>query len=441
MLSFKEKVMLLVVDAIFFVALVALFFFFRTGESPTLVFSAFGFWLILGIGLMSFYTFGAYEISSDQGFKSSLVPFLVAIFFATSLVVLGNYLFFKERTGVFGRGVLLGSYAAFFLFAGTYRYFIWRHLKRIKPFLRYLFVVAHAEQKNQVGGELGKLGFSYPYELCLVGDFHNLTEKKGLEFKRVVLAFKDRELGDHSARLFMELRFKGQKILDWASFVEGLWQRLPVEFLNYDWFVYSDGFKIFANPLRSRVKRLFDLIVASSLLFLVWPLILLSAILIKFDSRGPVFFLQKRTGLRGVDFTIYKLRTMGVDAEKNGAQWAQQKDSRVTKVGYWLRITRLDELPQLLNVLKGEMSFVGPRPERPEFNSVLERQIPFYQVRHLVRPGLTGWAQIRYPYGASVEDAKNKLEYDLYYIKHHSLILDILIFFRTIRIVLMGKGR
>src|SRR5262249_29655017 len=154
------------------------------------------------------------------------------------------------------------------------------------------------------------------------------------------------------------------------------------------------------------------------------PLMLVTAIAIKLDSKGPVFYRQSRTGLNGVTFILYKFRTMVEDAEKSGARWAEENDPRVTRVGRFLRATRIDELPQLWNVLLGQMSFIGPRPERPDFNSELEAAIPYYDLRHLVKPGITGWAQVLYPYGASVEDAREKLQYDLYYIKNYSVMLD-----------------
>jgi lipopolysaccharide/colanic/teichoic acid biosynthesis glycosyltransferase len=174
---------------------------------------------------------------------------------------------------------------------------------------------------------------------------------------------------------------------------------------------------------------------------LVAPLMLVTALLIKLDSPGRVFYSQLRSGLYGQPFRVDKFRSMYQDAEQLGAQWASQRDSRITRVGYWLRLMRIDELPQIWNVLCGDMSLIGPRPERPEFDVKLKEAIPYYEVRYLVKPGITGWAQVMYPYGASVEDAYEKLSYDLYYIKNYSLWLDLAITFKTIRVVLLGKGR
>ena len=174
---------------------------------------------------------------------------------------------------------------------------------------------------------------------------------------------------------------------------------------------------------------------------MVWPLMVLVALAIRLESEGPVLFRQIRTGRNNREFRILKFRSMRTDAEADGARWAQREDPRATKVGRFIRLTRLDELPQLINVLRGEMSFIGPRPERPEFVRELEKSIPFYDFRHVVRPGITGWAQVLYPYGSSVNDSREKLQYDLYYIKNYSLALDLVIIFKTARVVLSGSGR
>jgi exopolysaccharide biosynthesis polyprenyl glycosylphosphotransferase len=189
------------------------------------------------------------------------------------------------------------------------------------------------------------------------------------------------------------------------------------------------------------VKRTFDIVVSAALLVVAAPVIALASLLIALEGGGPIIYRQDRIGYRGQRFTVYKLRSMSKDAEKDGKPaWAGKNDARVTRVGRWIRRARIDELPQLLNVLKGEMSFVGPRPERPEFVAMLTEQIPYYAVRHSVKPGLTGWAQVRYSYGATVEQSVRKLEYDLYYVKNHTLLLDLVILLETVRVVLLGEG-
>ncbi|HYX15304.1 MAG TPA: exopolysaccharide biosynthesis polyprenyl glycosylphosphotransferase, partial [Nostoc sp.] len=215
----------------------------------------------------------------------------------------------------------------------------------------------------------------------------------------------------------------------------------PSSLLQDKWLAFSDGFNLMPGYFSMKLKRVVDLILILFLLVLVAPLLLLVALVIRLDSPGPVLYSQQRSGLYGKPFRVYKFRSMYQDAEKLGAQWASQRDPRITRVGYWLRLLRIDELPQIWNVLQGEMSLIGPRPERPEFDVKLKEAIPYYEVRYLVKPGITGWAQVMYPYGASIEDAYEKLSYDLYYIKNYSIWLDLAIAFKTIRVVLLGKGR
>jgi exopolysaccharide biosynthesis polyprenyl glycosylphosphotransferase len=189
------------------------------------------------------------------------------------------------------------------------------------------------------------------------------------------------------------------------------------------------------------VKRTFDLMASFTLLAATLPIILITALLIRMESRGPVFYTQTRVGQYGEEFTIYKFRSMFTNAEKDGLpQWARKNDDRTTRVGRFIRRVRIDELPQLFNVFLGQMSFVGPRPERPYFVNELAGQIPYYHSRHSVKPGITGWAQVRFPYGASIEDAMEKLQYDLYYVKNHSLFLDLMIMLQTAQVVVLGKG-
>lgn len=237
---------------------------------------------------------------------------------------------------------------------------------------------------------------------------------------------------------FLDCKLAGVPSSDALSFCERELGKIDITLLQPSWMLFSDGFKY--SKRRSIAKRIFDVALASLFFLMLWPFMLLTAIAVRLESPGSVLYFQTRVGLNGKTFRIYKFRSMRQDAEKNGAVWAQKNDARVTRVGAFIRNTRLDELPQLYNVLTGEMSFVGPRPERPEFVVDLAKQIPFYETRHKVKPGLMGWAQLKYPYGASVEDAKNKLQYDLYYTKNHSFLMDMLIMIQTVEIVLLGKG-
>ncbi|MEY2912289.1 MAG: UDP-N-acetylgalactosamine [Cyanobacteriota bacterium] len=237
----------------------------------------------------------------------------------------------------------------------------------------------------------------------------------------------------------MQLRLKGIPVYRLPE--ESLYQKIPSSLLEDEWFAFSSGFKLVSSNTSRKIKRYTDLIVTMLLFVLLFPLMILVGLMIKLDSPGPIFYSQLRTGLNGKPFRVYKFRSMYQDAEKQGAQWASQRDSRITRVGHWLRLLRIDELPQIWNVLRSEMSLIGPRPERPEFDVKLKEAIPYYELRYLVKPGITGWAQVLYPYGASVEDAYEKLSYDIYYLKNYSLWLDLVIAFKTIKVVLLGKGR
>jgi sugar transferase (PEP-CTERM system associated) len=237
----------------------------------------------------------------------------------------------------------------------------------------------------------------------------------------------------------LDCKLAGTRVIDAINFCEREAGKVELDLLHPGWMLFSDGFRY--SQTRDVAKRIFDLIVCVTLLMLVWPLMILTVLAVFLESGRPIIYKQTRVGLNGATFEVLKFRSMVKNAEKDGkAVWAQQNDSRITRVGNFIRNTRLDELPQLWNVLKGEMSFVGPRPERPEFVDELAKTIPYYQERHRVKPGLMGWAQLNYAYGASEEDAAQKLRYDLYYTKNHSLLLDILTALQTVEVILLGKG-
>jgi sugar transferase (PEP-CTERM system associated) len=268
---------------------------------------------------------------------------------------------------------------------------------------------------------------------------HNLKRfVENLGVSEVVLALEERR---NSLPLSDLLRIKtaGVHVNDFSSFIERETGRVDLDTVNPSWLIFSDGFSS-GRAVSSVAKRLFDVTASSLLLALTLPLIVLFALIVKIDSRGPAFFRQRRVGLYGQSFDVIKLRSMRTDAEAGGAQWATANDPRVTRVGNFIRKVRIDELPQTWSVLKGEMSFVGPRPERPEFVADLEDKLPYYAERHMVKPGITGWAQINYPYGASIDDSRHKLEYDLYYAKNYTPFLDLLILLQTLRVVLWREG-
>ena len=254
---------------------------------------------------------------------------------------------------------------------------------------------------------------------------------------RVVIAISDRR-GHLPIQELLRAKLSGVRIEDAATTYERITGKILTDGIAPSWFIFSDGFR--ASRTTRVLKRLIDLAMAAAGLVLAAPLMLLTALAIRLDSPGPVFYKQERVGENDRLFTLCKFRSMRSDAEKSGPMWATSGDNRVTRVGRFIRLTRLDELPQLLNVLRGDMSFVGPRPERPYFVQQLTAQIPFYAERHALKPGVTGWAQVRYRYGSSIEDAMEKLRYDLYYIKHLSIAFDLTIVVDTVKVILCAKG-
>ena len=258
----------------------------------------------------------------------------------------------------------------------------------------------------------------------------------------VLVDFTDKLLRDPKiTEKLLQYKLEGLQYYNYLEFYETYENKLPISHLSPKWFLENTGFEIYHNNFNLKAKRLLDLFFAMLIGIFAAPVIILAAIIVKLESKGPIFFIQERIGEGNKKFNIVKFRSMTTDAEKDGPQWASKNDNRVTKFGKIMRATRIDELPQLWNVLRGEMSFVGPRPEREFFIQQLEKEIPYYNLRHTVKPGLTGWAQVMYPYGASVEDAYRKLQYDLYYIKHHSIPFDVKVLLKTVTIVIFGKGR
>ena len=255
---------------------------------------------------------------------------------------------------------------------------------------------------------------------------------------RVIVAMPDRR-GTIPMQELLELRMEGIKIEEATTWLEKMSGKIEVENLNHSWLIFGDGFR--RSTIFIAVRRVLSIFISLVGLMLTLPLLPLIMLAVHLDSEGPVFYTQTRVGKGGKLFKVVKFRTMRQDAEAaNGPQWAGNDDPRVTRVGKFLRTTRLDEIPQMWCVLKGDMGFVGPRPERPEFIALLSKEIPFYGVRHMVRPGVTGWAQIKYKYGSTIEDAREKLQYDLFYIKNASIGLDLLIMFQTIKTVLLRRG-
>jgi sugar transferase (PEP-CTERM system associated) len=265
----------------------------------------------------------------------------------------------------------------------------------------------------------------------------NIANAKPMAVHRIIVAMESRR-GELPVQELLSLRFQGITVEEDGTLRERLYGKIQLDGLRPSNFLYSEGFRI--HPSQQFTRQVVSILVAALGLVLFLPLFPLVVLAIKLSSKGPLFYRQTRVGMGGHNFQVVKFRTMVTDAEAGGAKWATKNDPRITKVGMFLRKTRVDEIPQLWNVLRGDMGFVGPRPERPEFVAWLSEELPFYYLRTLIRPGLTGWAQVRYGYGATLAETKEKLEYDLYYIKHMSLGLDLLIMFETIKTILRRRG-
>ena len=275
-----------------------------------------------------------------------------------------------------------------------------------------------------------------PRVVGLTSELETIVRRQNVD--RIVVAMGERR-GQFPSDQLLRLSLSGNvSIEEGASFYERLTGRVHLDMLRPSWLIFSSRGR--QARLNAFARSAFHRVVALMGAILSLPLAVLTAILIKLDSRGPILYRQERVGRNGRTFTLMKFRSMRVDAEKDGPVWARSSDDRVTRIGRIIRKTRVDEIPQFWNILKGEMSFVGPRPERPHFVAQLAEEIPFYEQRHLIAPGLTGWAQIKYPYGSSIEDARQKLQYDLYYIKNQSLLLDAAIMFETVKTILFGRG-
>lgn len=416
------------------------------------------FYFIVIVYLFFRYIFGMYEFKAERNIDIASKIFLVLLF-ASLAIILTNYMFDKERDGLYGKRVLLTGLLSASFIQAVVGISVQGYLKKILSKRNFLFI-ASEETKNWLSEDLEKKKFlasskwlvyeewiseevSKKTEVEHMMDFVKLLNQKiqRYNFETIILSVSFKRLKDPIIDSLIHLRFKGYEVYELSSFYEAEFRQLPVNYLSSQVLLLKEGFNIINDPVGLRLKRFIDIILSLMLLLVTWPLMIFTILLIWLESGTPILFFQQRTGLAGKPFNIYKFRSMVKDAEKSGAQWAQVRDARVTRVGKFIRLFRFDELPQIFNILKGDMSFIGPRPERPEFVEMLAQKIPFYELRHSLRPGLTGWAQVGYPYGASVDDAREKLQYDLFYIKNQSFMMDIKIIVKTVRVVLFGKGR
>ena len=396
--------------------------------------------------MLFFYILDAYSVGNED-FKETIGRVLVAcilgiISSATASYAFQHWRFDRETVAllfVLSLGLSLG-----------WRWIYRLNAEKLTHPLRILLVgvdragkvrqlLAEGLPKAEILGYVGERDQGPDAGPCLGAPFMALEIAKEKQ-ATMILLLPDAPIDDDIARDLLEAKLRGSMVVDIRSFYEHVVQRLPLSQINDEWLLQTEGFSLNTRGSLRRLKRALDVLISLLLLIPAAPIMLITAIVVRLESPGPVIYKQDRVGLFEKEFTVYKFRSMRADAEKNGAVWASAHDARVTTFGKFIRKVRIDELPQIWNILKGDMSFIGPRPERMAFVTKLKETIPYYSLRHTVKPGLTGWAQVCYPYGASEDDARRKLEYDLYYIKNMSILLDINIVFKTVGVVLFPKG-
>jgi sugar transferase (PEP-CTERM system associated) len=418
--------------------------------APSVLLSGFAFALVMAL----MYSFVGLYRHRDLGF----VPLILRVGF---VFLVGGYITylaikFADYDGYASR---LVSYSLLYLLGGMAIYRGTAMVVRRAVGTRRVLIVGSGAEAQQVCADLGASGQWFGYEVVgfypsgpdadvsAVSRLAPLFNRTGRlvdavrehRVNEIIVAVREQRGGGVPMDQLLDCRIAGVPILDLAGFYERTKAEVPVDSLKSSWLVYGDGFV--QGRAREITKRVFDIVSSATLLLLASPIMLVTAVLIRLDSRGPVLYSQERTGLGGQPFQCIKFRSMRTDAEKDGvARWATKNDSRITRIGAFIRKTRIDELPQLFSVLRGEMSMVGPRPERPSFVAQLRDQIPYYDLRHTVKPGLTGWAQVRFSYGASIEDARRKHQFDLYYVKNNSLLLDLQVLIETVSVVLFREG-
>jgi len=407
--------------------------------------------LIAGVNLLGLAAMGLYQLRQRARFAGIVARLLIAVVMAEAALGL---IFYLAPSLFVGRGVFgLAGIFAFSALVLTRLAFL--RVVDQDIFKRRVLVWGAGARAATIARRLRRStdqrGFKIIGHVRAPGDGAGLPDDQVLQFdgdllrlamrhkvEEIVVAMDDRR-GGFPTKELLECRLRGIAVYDVLAFLERETGRVSVELMQSSWFIFSNGFR--CNIARLASKRLFDVLVSTAILLAASPIALLTAIAIFLEDRGPILYRQIRMGQNGRGFPMLKFRSMKVDAEANGqAMWASRNDPRTTRVGAWLRRLRIDELPQVLNVLIGHMSFVGPRPERPAFVQQLTQAIPYYPERHFVKPGITGWAQVRYSYGSSNKDAQEKLEYDLYYVKHHSFAFDLMVLLQTVEIVLLRIG-
>ncbi|MCU6434142.1 TIGR03013 family PEP-CTERM/XrtA system glycosyltransferase [Undibacterium sp. Jales W-56] len=408
--------------------------------------------VLASIVIFSMSALGMYQINFREGIRNTFLRLMPSLALALILITLTFYVLPSLFLGRGVLGIVLVITAIGIL---TARALIFKTSESGLLRSRIIFLGSGSLAKecyelaltNTAHHEYEILGFvSVKDEICQVPATHLLSSELSLSSvaekyhaDEIVVAVQNRRGAQFPIDDLLDCKLNGVKVIDASAFFEREACQIRVESLQPGWLVFGDGFN--QSFLRRFGKQIFDLTVSAIIFLLSSPIMLVTAMLIYIEDRGPIFYKQERVGKNGKTYMVLKFRSMGINAEKAGSpQWAANNDPRTTRVGKVIRNLRIDELPQILNVLSGEMSFVGPRPERPFFVDQLCKEVPFYNMRHSIKPGITGMAQVRYAYGASVEDSVQKLQYDLYYVKNNSLFLDALILLETVQVVLLGKG-
>lgn len=403
--------------------------------------------------LVIFYFFDLYELKKNY----LTVNFFVNIFFSILVAaVLISFLKYGLFLFPIGRGVFILANLIILVFVFIWRGFCHQLFKYLIKPIRLIIVGA-----EKAGQEIAQVIESTVNDFELLGFLDDDERKKGklvaeLNLKvldstdkipdiienhkvdQIVLA-NPQDKNPQLTKNILNARLKGIEVIDMPDMYQLLKERIPIKYIQDDWLLKEKGFDLSGKIFMIKVKRLIDITISSLILLVSLPLWPIIALFIKINSKGPAFYAQERVGKNESVFSLYKLRSMIDKAEKDGAAWADENDKRITLVGKILRKLHLDELPQLLNVIKGDMSLLGPRPERPEFVEELKNKIPYYSFRHFIKPGLTGWAQVNYPYASSIKDSGEKLEYDLYYISHMNLLLDLRILLKTAKTIVFGR--
>ncbi|NQT81113.1 MAG: sugar transferase [Candidatus Aminicenantes bacterium] len=405
--------------------------------------------------LAIFYFFDLHTLKENYFTVSFFVKISLAIAVSSVTVLFFNYIIFLFPIG---RGILIIANLILLFSAFVWRGFCQKIFKFLVKPIRLIIVGA-----GKTGKEIARIIKSARNDFEVVGFVEDSKgrRKKSVHGEKInilgtseqlmalseehridliVFAYKEHE-NPQLTKNILNARLKGIEVINMPDMYQSLKKRIPINYVEEDWFLKEKGFEHSNNMIVIKVKRLIDIIVSLFILLISMPLWPIISLLIKINSRGPIFYIQKRVGKNESIFSLKKFRSMIDKAEEDEAIWADENDERITLMGRMLRILHLDELPQLLNVIKGEMSLVGPRPERPEFVEELKKKIPYYSLRHFMKPGITGWAQVNYPYASSLEDSQEKLEYDLYYISHMNLLLEARILLKTVQKILLGEKR